>query len=114
LYSFKQQSTGVVVEKATLKCDPGHAWRERAFFFGGHGSCAVKVLGHRVGQCEFAYTDEIEMGATTYLVRVSIDGGTVAVKIDRVTKEGSTYEWPVTPFSLDQAVVVRRGAGPRR
>jgi hypothetical protein len=104
-------SSKVAVEKTALTFDPKTCTEGRGTFFWGLGSCAVKVLGHQDGHCVFEYTQEIEMGTTVYLVRVPVDAGRVVVKIDSVTKDRSTYPWPVTSFPLDKAKVVRRGGG---
>lgn len=104
-------SSKVVVGKTTLTFDPKTCTEGRGLFFWGLGSCAVKVLGREGGRCVFEYTEEVEMGATVYLVKVPADAGPVTVKIDTVTKGGGTYDWPVTSFPLDKAKVVRRGGG---
>ncbi|MBA4067040.1 MAG: hypothetical protein C0501_25695 [Isosphaera sp.] len=97
----------VVVGKTSLTFDPKTCTEGRGLFYWGHGSCAVKVLGREGGHCAFEYTEEVEMGATVYLVRVPVDAGPVTVRIDNITKDGSTYDWPVTSFPLDKAKVVR-------
>ena len=104
-------SSKVVVEGTSLTFDPKTCTGGRGLFFWGHGSCAVTVLGHQGGKCAFEYAEEVEMGTTVYLVRVPVDAGPVTVRIDNVTKGGSTYDWPVTSFPLDKAKVVRRGGG---
>ena len=104
-------SSKVVVEKTALTFDPKTCAEGRGKFFWGLGSCAVRVLGHRDGHCLFEYAQEVEMGATVYLVTVPVDSGPVTVRIDRVTKGTSTYDWPVTSFPLDKAKVLRRGGG---
>lgn len=104
----------IVVEKTMLAFNPKTCTSGRGLFYWGLGSCAVKVLGQKDGYCEFEYTEEIEMGETVYLVRVPVDSRPVVIKIDSVTKGGSTYPWPVTSFPLEKAKVIRRGGGPPR
>jgi hypothetical protein len=107
----KPAPSAVVVDGETIRFDPKSCTQGRGQFFWGLGSCAVKVLGREGGRCVFEYTQEIEMGATVYLVRVPVDSGPVTVKIESVTERGSTFPWPVTSFPLDEARVVRRGGG---
>jgi hypothetical protein len=102
-------SSKVVVEGTSLTFDPKTCTEGRGQFFWGLGSCAVRVLGREGGRRVFECTEEVEMGATVYLVQAPPDAGPVTVKIDSVTKDGSTYDWPVTSFPLDKAKVVRRG-----
>jgi hypothetical protein len=105
-------ATKVVVEGQKLTFDPKTCAPGSGQFYWGLGSCAVKVLGRADGKCRFEYEQEIEMGRTVYLVEVPVAAGPVTVKIDRVTRGGSTYNWPVTSFPLDKAKVVRTGGGP--
>lgn len=104
-------ATKVVVEGQSLTFDPKTCAPGRGQFYWGLGSCAVKVLGRADGKCRFEYTQEVEMGSTVYLVEVPVAAGPVTVKVDRVTRGGSTYHWPVTSFPLDKAKVVRTGGG---
>lgn len=105
-------ATKVVVEGQKLTFDPKTCAPGSGQFYWAFGSCAVKVLGRADGTCRFEYTQEIEMGRTTYLVEVPVAAGPVTVKIDRVTRGGSTSDWPVTSFPLDKAKVIRTGGGP--
>jgi hypothetical protein len=104
-------ATKVVVEGQKLTFDPKTCAPGRGRFDWGLGSCTVTVLGRAGGKCRFEYEEEVEMGRTVYLVEVPVGSGPVTVKVDRVTRGGSTYSWPVTSFPLDMAKVVRRGGG---
>jgi hypothetical protein len=104
-------ATKVVVEGQSLTFDPKTCAPGRGQFAWGLGSCAVNVLGRTDGKCRFEYTQEVEMGSTVYLVEVPVTAGPVTVKIDRVTRMGSTYSWPVTSFPLDKAKVIRTAGG---
>lgn len=101
-------SSQITVDQTTLSFDPQTCTEGKAHFSWAMGSCAVKILGHERNQCVFEYTQEVEMGATVYLVKVPVNSGPVTVKIDRVTAGTSTYDWPVTSFPLDQAKVVKQ------
>ena len=102
--------TQVAVKGTTITFDPKTCVAGRGRFPWGLGSCGVNVLGRKDGHCLFEYTQEVEMGETVYLVRVPVESGPVTVKIGRVTRGTSTYDWPVTSFPLDQAKVLRRGS----
>jgi hypothetical protein len=102
-------SSKVVVDKKKLTFDPKTCTEGHGLFFWGHGSCAVKILGHKDGHCVFEYTEEVEMGHTIYLVRVPVDSGPVTIEEGTVTKGKTSYTGIITSFPLDKAKVVRRG-----
>jgi hypothetical protein len=104
-------SSKITVDKTTLTFDPGTCTEGHGTFYWSMGSCSVAVLRHEGNHCLFEHTEEIEMGASVYLVKVPITSGPVTVKIANITRDGSTYDWPVTSFPLSEAKVVRQGGG---
>jgi hypothetical protein len=105
----KTASSKVVVNKEKITFDPKTCTEGHGLFFWGHGSSAVKILGHKDGHCVFEYMAEVEMGHTIYHVRVPVDSGPVMIEEGTIKMGTTSYTGIITSFPLDKAKVVRRG-----
>src|SRR6476469_7926889 len=94
----QRPSSQIVVDKKKLTFDPKTCTEGTGQFFWGHGSCAVKVLGHKDGDCVFEYDAEVEMGRTVYLVRVPVNSGPVSIAEGIVRRGETSYTGIITSF----------------